>query len=309
MSQNRIFLVPGSERRFTLGAVLLTLGVVCSVYLGYQMGGGLLKIASEKLMPDFPVAWVLGFSQLAFLMFPAVLMLMSDRRGFSGVLAPRVAAADGGMQVSLPTSQHYLIGFVCVVAIQFFSASFTPVQYDLFPPDWAEALRGFSELSQDYFFEIFGELNAANFLRSLLIVAVIPALAEETLFRAYLQPMLARRWSPVAAILVTALLFATLHFNPDALIPLFLVGVLLGLAAWHTGGILLSVVLHFVNNAMAVAVYFAMPDLSDTSADEGSWGVSLLALISLGFLLAAFVRLTPGAGRESVAEGELHSDV
>lgn len=309
MSQNRIFLVPGGERRIALGAVLLTLGVVCSVYFGYQMGGGLLKMASERVMPDFPVAWVLGFSQLAFLMFPAVLMLMSERRRFSDVLAPQVTVADGQTKASLPTSQHYLLGAICVVAIQFFSASFTPVQYDFFPPDWAEALRSFSELSQDYFFEIFGELNAANFLRSLLIVAVIPALAEETLFRGYLQPKLARRWSPATAIFVTALLFATLHFNPDALIPLFLVGVLLGLAAWHTGGILLPIVLHFVNNAMAVAVYFAMPDLTDTSAHEGSWGVSLLALVSLGFLLAAFVRLTPGAGRETVAEGEIHSEL
>ena len=309
MSQNRIFIVPTGASRSALGAVLLTLGVVCSVYFGYQMGGGLLKIASEKIMPDFPVAWVLGFSQLAFLMLPAVLMLLSERRRFSEVLAPYTAPADGSFTRALPTAQHYAFGFICVVAIQFFSAAFTPVQYDLLPTDWAEALHNFSELSQDYFFEMFGELNVPNFLRSLLIVAVIPALAEETLFRGYLQPMLARRWSPAAAILVTALLFATLHFNPDALVPLFLIGVLLGLAAWHTGGLVLPILLHFVNNAMAVAVYFAMPDLSDTSAHEGSWAVSLLALISLGFLLAAFLRLTPGLGRETVAQGELYRDI
>ncbi len=86
---------------------------------------------------------------------------------------------------------------------------------------------------------------------SLLLVAGIPAFAEETLFRGALL----HAWLPqgkTRALWHGALLFALIHLQPNALPPLLLLGLLLGAITLLTGSVYPAMVVHGVNNAVAV---------------------------------------------------------
>lgn len=92
-----------------------------------------------------------------------------------------------------------------------------------------------------------------SFLATVLVVAVIVPLVEEVLFRGVLLTALARRISFVAANLIQAALFATLH-GVTLLWPFFfLMGLVAGRMMRESGGLLPAIVLHVLNNGATLA--------------------------------------------------------
>ncbi|MBI2419468.1 MAG: CPBP family intramembrane metalloprotease [Ignavibacteriales bacterium] len=89
-------------------------------------------------------------------------------------------------------------------------------------------------------------------------VAVAPAICEEVLFRGYTQTSLQVKYSKFTAAIVTAAIFAVFHFNPMGIVGLFVLGLYFGWAAYKTNSILVPVVLHFLNNFVAVLAYIGV---------------------------------------------------
>jgi uncharacterized protein len=89
---------------------------------------------------------------------------------------------------------------------------------------------------------------------NMIAVAICPAIIEELFFRACLQRLLMRFWSatPITMIILTAVLFSAFHGQMSGFIPRVFLGVLLGLAYYFTGSIWLSMLMHFVNNFIAI---------------------------------------------------------
>ena len=78
--------------------------------------------------------------------------------------------------------------------------------------------------------------------------------AEEVFFRGWIQPALSRKVGSIAGVALAALLFTGFHVTGGARAPLSLVnillaGVLFGLLALRSGGILASIAAHFAWNA------------------------------------------------------------
>lgn len=87
-----------------------------------------------------------------------------------------------------------------------------------------------------------------------LLWAVAAPLVEELLFRGLLQGGLAR-WVPApAALIITAAVFALVHFQPVQFPGLFLAGLLFGALAWHTGRLGPAIVAHAAFNATTVVI-------------------------------------------------------
>lgn len=86
----------------------------------------------------------------------------------------------------------------------------------------------------------------------LLAMAVAPAVCEELLVRGLVTRSLAPRLGRAAAILASAALFALLHASPTRLLPTACFGVLLAHATLTTGSVLPSMLMHALNNAMAL---------------------------------------------------------
>jgi hypothetical protein len=95
--------------------------------------------------------------------------------------------------------------------------------------------------------------HADGFLVGLFVlVAVIPGLVEELMFRGYVQIRLAERWHPAAAITTSAVVFSLAHLVPLYAIGLLPLGLWLGVVAWRTGSTWPAILCHMVNNGVAV---------------------------------------------------------
>jgi membrane protease YdiL (CAAX protease family)/tetratricopeptide (TPR) repeat protein len=92
---------------------------------------------------------------------------------------------------------------------------------------------------------------------SLLSIALVIPIAEEILFRGLLFGALQKRWRPNIVIIVTALLFAAIHLELVAYIPLFFLGLVLGWARSRSGSIGLPILIHSVNNFLAMCALLA----------------------------------------------------
>lgn len=94
-----------------------------------------------------------------------------------------------------------------------------------------------------------------GFIAFAVCAAVGAPLAEEVFFRGLTQPAMQRRLGPVAGVIVTAVLFGLAHAsgNPwEAIPPLTLVGLVLGVLAWRTGRLGPGIVTHMVFNGFTV---------------------------------------------------------
>ena len=94
-------------------------------------------------------------------------------------------------------------------------------------------------------------VQTAVFL-SVTAIAVAP-LVEEVVFRGFIFPVLERRWGPVAAVLLTALMFTSLHIPQlwgswMAVSLILLVGLVLSLVRALTGALLPAFLLHLAYN-------------------------------------------------------------
>ncbi len=94
-------------------------------------------------------------------------------------------------------------------------------------------------------------------LVNILVVAAIPAVCEEFFFRGALQNLVKRCFNNEAiAIIFTAIVFSGIHGQFYGFLPRLFLGIVLGYIYSTSGNIWVSVLAHFVHNAlMAVAVY------------------------------------------------------
>ena len=138
-------------------------------------------------------------------------------------------------------------------------------------------------------------LSASNIFELslvVMVVAVVPALSEETMFRGFIQRSFELRYKKYIGAIITAIFFSLYHFNPYGFIPLFILGVFFGFAAYQSKTLLIPMFLHFLNNFSAVSLYHIIGDdeLLKTDASVNPDELSSYVLMFVG-LTALFVGL------------------
>ena len=92
---------------------------------------------------------------------------------------------------------------------------------------------------------------------NIFILAVIPSIAEEMLFRGVLQQILCRVFrSGHAGIWITAIIFSTIHFQFFGFLPRLMLGLTFGYLYFWSGNLWLPVIAHFINNAIPVVISY-----------------------------------------------------
>lgn len=84
-----------------------------------------------------------------------------------------------------------------------------------------------------------------------LVIAVTPGFCEEILFRGFLMRFFEGSGKKVAVV-ASAFLFAVFHLDPFKLVPVFLLGILLGYLTIRSGSIVNSMISHMVNNSLVL---------------------------------------------------------
>ncbi len=164
-----------------------------------------------------------------------------------------------------------LLVILATLAAAFCSDAFTSVLPPM--PEWlAEALK---------------QLTQGKVWVNFLCVSIFAPFFEEWLCRGMVLRGLLNhrradgsRMRPEWAIVLSALFFAFIHLNPWQAIPAFLLGCIFGYVYWRTGSLRLTMLMHFANNTMALA-------LGHTALfkDAESW----LDVIPKGWYAAGFV--------------------
>ena len=157
--------------------------------------------------------------------------------------------------------------------------------------NFGETLRKMDDISNKALAKFLVMNSPADLLLNILIVAILPAIAEELFFRGGLQNIL-ERWTqrPAVAIIMSSLLFALFHLSFYKILPIFLLGMVLGTLFYITRNLWYSIFFHFVNNTMALlANYYSqknefMKKLVDDDVKLSWW----VGLVSLAITLALF---------------------
>ncbi len=88
----------------------------------------------------------------------------------------------------------------------------------------------------------------------LLLLAVLPAMCEELTFRGFIFGGLVKQGGALRAILITSLFFGFTHTILQQSIAATIMGVMLGLIAWRTGGVLCCIAVHVINNVLSIGL-------------------------------------------------------
>ncbi len=129
---------------------------------------------------------------------------------------------------------------------------------------------------------------------NIIIIAILPALGEEFLFRGLFQDIFTGIFkSPHIAILFTALLFSVFHLQFYGLVPRMVLGLVYGYLFYWSGTLWLPVFAHFLNNLVPVIVahLFGWEQMNNEIQDfiRGE-GYSFLIPLILSVLLMLVIR-------------------
>lgn len=113
--------------------------------------------------------------------------------------------------------------------------------------------------------------SIGDFLITLFIIAIVPAICEEFLFRGALQRTFLR-WikNPHVAIWISAIIFSTIHFQFYGFFPRLFLGAAFGYIYFWTGSLWYTIFAHFLNNGFAVGMawYFQKNNLPLNNDEE-----------------------------------------
>lgn len=113
-------------------------------------------------------------------------------------------------------------------------------------------LPGSAENVETTFSEILGD----NALAALFVIAAAPAVCEEMMFRGVILHALKAKYRVPSAIVITAALFGVFHMSLIKFIPTGLLGLAFCIVVWWTDSIYPAMLMHFINNAVSVAVMY-----------------------------------------------------
>jgi sodium transport system permease protein len=134
----------------------------------------------------------------------------------------------------------------------------------------------------------------------LLLLAVLPAICEELAFRGFIFGGLLRQQGALRAIVVSALFFGFTHTLLQQSISACMMGLVLGLIAWRTGGVLCTMIVHVTNNSLGLILAWCSANSVHlpanlrffVQADGSDWGYQpAWAAISVVISFAMFVVL------------------
>ncbi|MDR2835589.1 MAG: CPBP family intramembrane metalloprotease [Bacteroidales bacterium] len=142
---------------------------------------------------------------------------------------------------------------------------------------------------------IISENSIFSFILNIIVIALIPAIGEEIVFRGVLQKYLGKLIkNQNFAILITAFIFSAIHLSFFGFFPRFILGIFLGYLAYNFKSLYPSIFAHFFNNAMAVCMsfYFVRTN-QEMSLEEMNFYpdnniifiITILVAIGFGFLL------------------------
>lgn len=145
-------------------------------------------------------------------------------------------------------------------------------------------------------------LSGANLVWGVLVIGVLAGVAEEGLFRGYMQTRFTQRWGASLSIFLTALMFAAYHMDLSQGILALAMGIYLGFVAEWARSIIPAMIGHAANNTIGVLATAGLPE------PESPWLLWLLLVVGLVVLWLCLLHLRPAPRLEELAARPLSDE-
>lgn len=191
------------------------------------------------------------------------------------------------------------MAMLTVLAVQPFVSWIGMMNAQITFPDNLESLYNWmhqtEESANQIIFQFLDTRDLPTILFNVFMIAILPALGEEMLFRGGLQPLIQKIVkNHHAAIWITAFLFSAMHMQFLTFAPRFILGALLGYLLVYGGSIWYPIAAHFFNNLSSLLVFHyyreTRPEMDpfDPSIATPSLSVAILSLIVAGGFIYLF---------------------
>jgi membrane protease YdiL (CAAX protease family) len=263
-------------------------------FILYQVVGGVITLLIFGMdlenAPVNAVRLMTMAGQILFILLPALLFSKWFYIDVSSVIRTRVPSWKEfvlfgiGIIILTPLLQYF-------IAIQTYFVDILAANSP-FINSIKTALDSLNELVEKTYSNLLTAKNIYEAILVIAVVAVVPALCEETMFRGFIQKSFELRIKPVWAALITAIFFGLYHFNPYGMIPLIILGFYFGFAAYMSNSILIPMSLHFINNFIAIMVYFLIgnEDLINSTPDKNvDLNSAVIMILSLGLIMIGWI--------------------
>ncbi len=222
------------------------------------------------------------------------------------VLPPVLLAKIGGkswanyLQLN-PVSNFFLWTTLLVMLVSIPTLEWTVIlNQKMHLPDGFKGIEQWMHHKEDLASELTRKLlimpNLGMLFINLLMLALLPAIGEEFIFRGCVQRILSQ-WtkSHHVGIWLTAIVFSAIHVQFFGFLPRMLLGGLLGYLLFWSGSLYVSILAHFINNALVVMVFYydqrkGLPVGQIDRLEPNAWYIYLISFVLTFALLYSFYR-------------------
>lgn len=256
--------------------ILLTAAAIpASVLLSLAVVSASLLVAGP--LPEDPGALQLALEQLALRPGSLLLQLVASQGAFLAIVLAALAFSPAPAPRRLGLVRPVLVPWAwpLVMAGMLAVRTVAVVAGSWFTGPPSDQVR--------YLADALHGAGGAMAVALVLSIGLVPAVVEELLFRGVLQRRLVEAWPAGRAVLVTSVLFAVAHLDPQYAILVLPSGAWLGLVAWWSRSTWPAMACHAVNNLLLAAAGVLIPP------DYTDWGVVSPGNVALVAACTAFV--------------------
>lgn len=192
-----------------------------------------------------------------------------------------------------------LITFVLVFTFMGVNSFFIYWNMNMQLPESMAALESMIRSMEDQLELLTKHLTAfdsfGQFFLGFVVIAVIPGIGEELLFRGLIQNTLQKIFkNPHVAIWFAAILFGAFHFQFYGVVPRILLGALFGYLYYFSGHLGYAMFAHFVNNGFMIVMLYVYQkgwisyNIETMDSDPNTWMALLFGTFTAGLLWAFY---------------------
>ena len=291
---------------FTMLMILFGLMLVClylslsfarmtlPLFFGVTDGSSFISTPAEQLKNPLALLYLQAVSSsIGFFLLPVLLYHLIFRCDI---------ISEMGMK-TLPSARYWLLGIGVMVMAAVFTQLLVQLGAAIHLPEQWQSLRSPQHDVDKMIDAFFSDSSISRMLILTLVMALLPAIAEEFCFRGTIQNVLSRtNLGPIGAIFVSGLTFSLVHFEFDNFMAIWCMGIVLGYLYYYSGSIWINITAHFFNNFIVVAGKFAyMKGLIPTDVASNDTLPLYLTLPAGAAMIYGLILLRNWSGKKAVS--------
>jgi len=221
-----------SPRKVPFNILDITIVLIAYIYISYTINY-LLIIYVGNVLPNSTISILSYAIQIISLL--VILLILNKKYSFKSFSL--IGFKSFSFFKAIKLSIFAYITYLTVMSLLLYST----VKYNYHLPGIGE---------QEEHISLFGD-NAIGIILLGITAIIIAPLMEEILFRGYILTTINKYYSTFVSILISSILFATVHLEFQVFIPLLILGIILGYLRTSNNNIYYSIIFHVLNNSIA----------------------------------------------------------